>query len=92
MASQFNIATSVTISAYTKKIRMLEQRKDNAIYKYTIFFSLAMQALVIVLASLIVAFAALSLASNYELFAQRQQTCKDRNTGDYLTSFSCGNV
>jgi FtsP/CotA-like multicopper oxidase with cupredoxin domain len=71
---------------------MLEQRKDNAIYKYTIFFSLAMQALVIVLASLIVAFAALSLASNYELFAQRQQTCKDRNTGDYLTSFSCGNV
>ena len=51
-----------------------------------------MQALVIVLASLIVAFAALSLASNYELFAQRQQTCKDRKTGDYLTSFSCGNV
>jgi manganese oxidase len=53
-----------------------------------------MQAFVLVLASLIGGVAALSLANNLqeEVFAQQQETCKDRKTGDYLTSFSCGNT
>jgi hypothetical protein len=79
-----NIAASVTITAYTEKLMQY--------INILSLFPLAMQALVIVLASLIVAFAALSLASNYELFAQQQQTCKDSKTGEYLTSFSCGNA